>query len=490
MLKAMYIFTVMICIAAYSMPTAASVTGTVTDTSGNPVSGATVMFIDESNPDNRFSDDTDDQGKYLVDITGTESLPPAFSLGQNYPNPFNPTTTIPFTLVSSSHVSLLIYNIMGQRVATIIDNYMNVGYYFVSWDGTDDRGNLVSAGIYLYQMRAGRHSETKKMLLLDSGAFHESKLVLHSGTQSDAKIAFEATYIVTITLNEVILYEQTGITITNGQTMDFMVSLSGGTHEIHGITFVSISGGTFEMGDEVGDLWDECRPVHEVTMSSFEMSENEVTNAQYAAYLNEALKSVDIEIKDGDVYGKTGEWSGQMYLDIEYSYNSLNQCWITYNGGTFTVTSGYENWPVVAVTWYGSKAFAQYYGLDLPREAEWEYACRGGKQYKFGTDDGTISTSKVNYYSYIGHPVEMGSYPPNPFGIYNMSGNVWEWCADWYDNYTNNSVTDPIGAQTGFYRVVRGGSWYTFSGYCRSAGRSSYYPYYMGSRVGFRVVRR
>ena len=151
----------------------AAVTGTVTDTKGAPVAGATVTFTDESNPDNKFSDSTDAQGKYAIDISGATgvdaSTPSAFSLGQNYPNPFNPTTTIPFTLDSSGHISVAIYNIMGQRVATVIDNYISAVSHYVTWNGTDDRGNHVSAGIYLYQLRAGRHAETKKMLLLDGG---------------------------------------------------------------------------------------------------------------------------------------------------------------------------------------------------------------------------------------------------------------------------------------------------------------------------------
>ena len=148
----------------------AAVTGAVTDTKGAPVVGATVTFTDESNPVNKFSDSTDDQGKYAIDISGTTgidaSTPSAFSLGQNYRNPFNPTTTIPFTLDLSVHVSVSVYNIVGQRVATVIDNYMSAGSHFVTWNGMDDRGNHVSAGIYLYQLSAGRHVETKKMLVM------------------------------------------------------------------------------------------------------------------------------------------------------------------------------------------------------------------------------------------------------------------------------------------------------------------------------------
>ncbi len=108
--------------------------------------------------------------------------------------------------------------------------------------------------------------------------------------------------------------------------------------------------------------------------------------------------------------------------------------------------SGYENWLVAWVAWYGSKSFADYYGLDLPTEAEWEYASRGGKQYMYGTADGTISTSTVNYWDTgIKHPVAVGSYPKNPFGLYDMSGYLWEWCSDWYGSYTSGSANNPTG---------------------------------------------
>ncbi len=153
--------------------------------------------------------------------------------------------------------------------------------------------------------------------------------------------------------------------------------------------------------------------------------------------------------------------------------------------------SGHENWPVVYVTWYGAKAFALYYGLDLPTESEWEYTCRGGRQYKYGTDDGTMIRTKANYHQNgPGYPVAVGNYPANPYGLYDMSGNVWEWCHDWYGTYPSGSVNDPTGAQTGVLRVSRGGGWFDYVYYCRSAYRYYNTPDIRLSNVGFRVVRR
>jgi formylglycine-generating enzyme len=256
------------------------------------------------------------------------------------------------------------------------------------------------------------------------------------------------------------------------------------------IAFVTIPGGTFQMGDVEGVGYSGEKPVHTVTLTGFEMSSYEVTNAQYCAYLNAALASGHIKITSGDVYGKTSAWSGQKYLDMGYDYDSSSECWITFSNGVFTVTSGYENWPVVYVTWYGSKAFANYYSFDLPTESEWEYACRGGHQYTYGTDDGTISSIKANSANPIYHPVTVGSYPANPYGLYDMSGNVYEWCHDRHGAYPSESATNPTGAQTVDCRVLRGSSWASGFFECRAAFRYFGFPDDGIYDIGFRVVRR
>ena len=255
---------------------------------------------------------------------------------------------------------------------------------------------------------------------------------------------------------------------------------------IKNITMVSIPGGYFQMGSENGNSNE--LPVHTVGLSDFEMSAFEITNSQYAAYLNTALSSGKIIASSSTVRGNSGEFIDKEYLDIdEYS------CRIDYNNGRFTVESGFENHPVVEVTWYGAKAFAINYNFDLPREAEWEYAARGGYAYEYGTDDGTIDATKANYNNQNELTTEVGSYPPNPFNVYDLAGNVWEWCDDWYsDNYDNHGENslNPEGPESGVGHVRRGGSWKATATYCRSAIRSYYesdLSYYF---LGFRVVRR
>ena len=342
------------------------------------------------------------------------------------------------------------------------------------------------------------------MLLLDGGGSgmgvaSKVKSAHSADVQSTAKIAAGSTYTVTITHDSIITYEETGVTITDGQTMDFVVTSISNPTVREGITFVSIPSGTFQMGDEVGDLddmiWVEvnCGPVHTVSISSFEMSIYEITNAQYAQYLTEALASGDITATSSSITGKTGDWSGEQYINLSGSdfLQPDNDCKIAYSNGTFNVKSGYNNWPVTWVSWFGAKAFAEYYGLDLPTEAEWEFACRGGNQYLYGTADGNISTSTVNYWdSELDHPVDVGSHPANPFGLFDLSGNVSEWCRDWYDEYSSTSVTNPVGPTSGIFRIVRGGGFPDQAELCRSALHYGDPPADMINCVGFRVVHR
>ncbi len=464
----------------------ALISGTVTDTTGSPVSGALVTFTDESNPENEFRGYTDNNGTYDISISPTlvdEDMPRGFRLHQNYPNPFNPSTTIPYSIDKSGYVNLSVYNIMGQKVRTLIDDHQPAGSHVVIWNGFDGDGNNAGAGVYIYQLKRINHSESRKMLLIDGGIVRAADGVFVAkgvaGTEN-------TTYHVTIHGSNIVVFEQGGITLDEDKALDFIVKLLPG-----GLNLVTIPGGTFQMGNEFVGRWGEI-PVHTVTLDGFEMSTTEITYARYAAYLNEALASEDInEPSGGIVTGKTGEYSGQNYINLS-GYNPVDAqyCWIGYDNGAFSVEPGYENRPAGFVSWYGAKAFALYYGLDLPTEAEWEYAARGGKQYKYGTDDGTIDSTKANYNQNIGHPVDVGSYPPNPFGLYDMSGNVTEWCNDWFGVYSSESVTNPTGTQlyVSDDRTGRGGSWFYET--CSSYGRFYSKPYFMHDSVGFRVARR
>ena len=160
------------------------------------------------------------------------------------------------------------------------------------------------------------------------------------------------------------------------------------------------------------------------------------------------------------------------------------------------------NNPAVYISWNDCQAFIRKLNqmeggnkYRLPTEAEWEYACRAGsaKRFSFGNSDGQLG----GYTWYDGNTDSageayahgVGTKKPNVWGLYDMHGNVWEWCRDWYGDYPSGSVIDPEGPSSGVYRVYRGGSWGDEAGGCRSANRNRREP---GNRfviLGFRLVR-
>ena len=187
-----------------------------------------------------------------------------------------------------------------------------------------------------------------------------------------------------------------------------------------GAKMVLIPAGSFDMGS--GESSDE-QPVHTVYVDAFYMDEYEVTNAQYWKFMS-----------------ATGHREPRYWDDSDY--NQPNQ-------------------PVVGVDWNDAVAYARWAGRRLPTEAEWEYAARGGlsgRKYPWGDP---ISTSQANYGSNVGKPVPVGSYSANGYGLYDMAGNVYEWCSDWYDEdyYSSSPSRNPQGPSSGSYRVLRGGSW-------------------------------
>ncbi len=138
-------------------------------------------------------------------------------------------------------------------------------------------------------------------------------------------------------------------------------------------------------------------------------------------------------------------------------------------------------------------------GFRLPTEAEWEYAARAGTRTPFWTGS-NVTTKQANYdgnYPYAGHPkgeyrqqtVPVRSFEPNPWGLYEVHGNVWEWVWNWYGGYPDGPVTDPVGPERGSYRVIRGGDWHYDARSCRSASRSRLAPGKRYSHLGFRLVR-
>ena len=224
------------------------------------------------------------------------------------------------------------------------------------------------------------------------------------------------------------------------------------------IEWVDIPAGTFIMGSpetEVNRDNDETQ--HEVTLSAFKMSKYEITFAQYDMF----CEAMGREKPDDEGWGR-------------------------------------GNRPVINVSWDDATEFAEWMGCRLPTEAEWEYACRAGSTTPFNTGE-NLTTKQANYdgnYPYNNNPegvyrkqtLPVGSFAPNAWGLYDMHGNVWEWCSDWYDDYPTAPQTNPKGPVWGSYRVIRGGSWDYDARRCRSACRYYNSPDYRGSNLGFRLV--
>ncbi|MEG2027973.1 MAG: SUMF1/EgtB/PvdO family nonheme iron enzyme [Victivallaceae bacterium] len=227
-----------------------------------------------------------------------------------------------------------------------------------------------------------------------------------------------------------------------------------------------IEGGEFLRGSREGKR-DE-QPISKVILDSFLMDIHPVTNEQFIRFL---------------------EFSGG---EKDRNYNDLirlKESRIQRRSGKLFIETGYDKHPVVGVTWYGASGYAEWVGKRLPTEAEWEIASYGGKKTLFPTGD-TIDKHSANFFSSDTTPVM--SYPPNSTGLYDMAGNVYEWCRDWYGyDYYELSVTEPyspMGPPQGVYRVLRGGCWKSLKEDLRCSHRHRNNPGTVNSTYGFRCV--
>lgn len=228
-----------------------------------------------------------------------------------------------------------------------------------------------------------------------------------------------------------------------------------------------IRGGEFLRGSNEGNR-DEI-PAHRVLIDSFAIDIHPVTNEQFVRLL---------EYMGGE--------KDQHYNDLI----RLKDSRINRSGGRLSIESGYSKHPVVGVTWYGAVAYADWVGKRLPTEAEWEIAARGGLENSTFPTGALIEKSQANFFSSDTTPVM--SYVPNGYGLFDMAGNVYEWCQDWYGyNYYETSQQEPRrpkGPVQGVYRVLRGGCWKSLKEDLRSSQRHRNNPGTVNSTYGFRCA--
>jgi formylglycine-generating enzyme len=241
--------------------------------------------------------------------------------------------------------------------------------------------------------------------------------------------------------------------------------------------FVLVKGGTFIVGSpssEAAREKDETQ--HRVTVRDLYMGKYEVTQREYG----EMMGSNPSQFKGDDLPVENVSWlEAVQYCNARSAREGLTPA--------YSIRGQNVSWNRKAT------------GYRLPTEAEWEYACRAGTTTPFSTG-ANITTDQANYYGtypyeniprgeYRQKTVPARSFTPNPWGLYNVHGNVWEWCWDWYGSYGSGNQTDPAGATSGTFRVYRGGGWNDFGRHLRSAYRAASPPSNRVGNLGFRLAR-
>ena len=244
---------------------------------------------------------------------------------------------------------------------------------------------------------------------------------------------------------------------------------------------VLIPEGEFKMGSNDGGADNDEQPVHTVHLDAFYIDANEVTNGEFKDF----------------VLANPG-WQKDR-IDARFHDDSYLKDW---NGNNYPLGEG--DHPVRYVSWYTAMAYAVWVDKRLPTEAEWEKAARGGldkKQYPWGNG---INFNRANYGKHIGETTSVGDYPPNDYGVYDIAGNVWEWCLDGYevDFYANSPRRNPTAGANHVeeivndfenivdFRVLRGGGWNSEPEWLRAANRHGTSPAYAGiGALGFRCAK-
>jgi len=257
------------------------------------------------------------------------------------------------------------------------------------------------------------------------------------------------------------------------------------------IEWANIPAGTFTMGSPTSEATREDFEIqHEVTLSAFKMSKYEVTVGQFKAFVDATGYVTDADKGTGKINGSS-IWSGNKW---KYK-KGVN--WKCDEKGNLRPVSDY-NHPVIHVSWNDARAFADWMGCRLPTEAEWEYACRAGTTTPFNTGN-CLSADEANYDGntpfnncalgqFKDKTMPVGSYVANAWGLFDMHGNVLEWCSDFAGPYPLEVQTNPLGPPSGESRVLRGGCWCDYAESCRSALRDNHDPDQRYDYIGFRLV--
>jgi formylglycine-generating enzyme required for sulfatase activity len=305
--------------------------------------------------------------------------------------------------------------------------------------------------------------------------------------------------------------EATGERAAGGAGADTVPASAPQATTEHG-ALVAIPGGTFTMGtdDRRGYPGDGEGPAHEVELPGYAIGVHTVTNDLYAAFV-----AATGHRSTAEQFGTSFVFGGRLPDDFPPTRGvAAAPWWREVEGADWRHPEGPQSdlqgrggHPVVHVSWFDAVAFCEWSGTRLPSEAEWERAARGGRtsaHFPWGDDREPGGEHRMNVYQgefprrdtgadgWIG-PCPVGSFPPNDFGLYETTGNVWEWCADWFDPtyYRRSPRYAPPGPDGGHARVMRGGSYLCHESYCwryRVDARSANTPDSSADNIGFRVA--
>ncbi|MDE0314954.1 MAG: formylglycine-generating enzyme family protein [Candidatus Poribacteria bacterium] len=238
---------------------------------------------------------------------------------------------------------------------------------------------------------------------------------------------------------------------------------------------ILIPGGTFTMGNE--KRAPDERPTHKVYLDAYYISKYEVTNAEYYEFWHSLQAN-----------------NPQKTLEST-QHTPENFTHLPHIGDWPERATKFPNHPVVGVSWYDAKAYAEWKGMRLPTEAEWEKAARGysDRTWPWGNAIKPYANTSDKNDGYENRIAPVGSFPKGKsyFGVMDMAGNVWEWTADWYSDvyYFHSPKKNPTGPTVGSWRVIRGGSWIDTLPRCSTTFRYYFYPTLKTSSVGFRVAK-
>jgi formylglycine-generating enzyme required for sulfatase activity len=251
-----------------------------------------------------------------------------------------------------------------------------------------------------------------------------------------------------------------------------------------GIDLVYVRGGSFEMGSEKGES-DE-KPMHTITLSNYFIGKYEVTVGQFRKFIAATGYKTSADINGGSYLWNGSQW--KLQAGINWEFDALG----------FKRPETEENHPVIHVSWTDALEYTKWLSsvtgkaFRLPTEAEWEFAARGGMSSNGYTFAGSNDINQVAWSldNKSNQTFPVGKKQPNELGIYDMTGNVWEWCNDWYDAdyYAKSPSTNPQGSKSGLFKVIRGGSWGGLSNFNRVTFRYRYFPGNRGKFNGFRIA--